>query len=68
MITQPPVDELIEIAGGKYSLCTVVAKRARYLNDTSVSDMRTDLDAPVIKPISQAAQELYEGKLTITKD
>lgn len=66
MITQPPVDKLIEIAGCKYSLCSVIAKRARYLNDTP--QFNADLSATPVKPISQAAQELFEGKLTITKD
>ena len=31
MINQPPIDELTEKAGDKYSLCCVVAKRAKEL-------------------------------------
>ena len=29
MITKPPIDELTEKAGDKYTLCCVVAKRAK---------------------------------------
>lgn len=66
MITQPSIDKLIEIAGSKYSLCTVIAKRARHLND--LAQTNPDPSAPVLKPITQASQELFDGKLTITKD
>ena len=34
MITKPPIDELTEKAGDKYSLCCVVAKRAKELNNS----------------------------------
>ncbi len=34
MISNPPIDELTEKAGDKYSLCCVIAKRARNLAKT----------------------------------
>ena len=54
MITRPPFDELTEKAGDKYTLCCVVAKRAKELNNNP------DLGQNV-KPISYAADEFDEG-------
>jgi len=33
MITKPPIDQLTEKAGDKYTLCCVIAKRAKELNN-----------------------------------
>ena len=34
MISNPPIDELTEKAGDKYSLCCVIAKRAKELSQS----------------------------------
>ena len=49
MITKPPIDELTEKAGDKYTLCCVVSKRAKELNNNP------ELPANA-KPISYAAE------------
>ncbi len=60
MITKPPIDELTVKAGDKYTLCCVVSKRAKELNN--------DLDMPVgAKPISVAAEEFDKGVLEINR-
>ncbi len=60
MITNPPIDELTKKAGDKYSLCCVVAKRAKELS--------INPDQPQnIKPISYAAKEFDEGSTEISK-
>lgn len=60
MITKPPIDELTEKAGDKYTLCCVVAKRAKEINNNP--------DMPVgVKPISYAAEEFDKGVLEINK-
>lgn len=59
MITKPPIDELTEKAGDKYTLCCVVAKRAKELNNS-------DIPANA-KPISYAAEEFDKGILEINK-
>ena len=60
MITRPPIDELTEKAGDKYTLCCVVAKRAKELNN--------DPEFPQnAKPISYAADEFDEGITELKK-
>ena len=60
MITKPPIDELTEKAGDKYTLCCVVAKRAKDLNNSA--------DLPQnFKPISYAAGEFDDGITEIAK-
>ena len=54
MITKPPIDELTEKAGDKYTLCCVVSKRAKELNNSA------DLPAN-FKSISYAAGEFDDG-------
>ena len=56
MITKPPIDELTEKAGDKYTLCCVIAKRAKELNNSP------ELPAN-FKPISYASSE-FDGGLT----
>ena len=60
MITNPPIDKLTEKAGDKYTLCCVVAKRAKELN------MQNDVPQGT-KPISYAAEEFDKGVLEINK-
>ena len=60
MIAYPPIDELTKEAGDKYSLCCVIAKRAKELNSMP--------DQPqYFKPISYAASEFHDGLTKISK-
>lgn len=61
MITKPPIDELTEKAGDKYTLCCVVSKRAKELNN------QPDMLPNGSKPISYAAEEFDQGTLEINK-
>jgi DNA-directed RNA polymerase subunit omega len=63
MMTQPPIDKLIDMIDSKYALCCLVAKRARQLLDKKPEL----LEETNIKAISYAAQEIYEGKVHISK-
>lgn len=60
MITNPPIDELTEKAGDKYSLCCVVAKRAKELNNSPELPQN-------FKPITYAAGEFDGGITEIVK-
>ena len=60
MITKPPIDELTAKAGDKYSLCCVVAKRAKELNNSSELPQN-------FKPITYAAGEFDDGITEISK-
>ncbi len=66
MIHEPPIDTLAQKIGSKYALCVVASKRARQILDGSlvngVSEVLEDE-----KPLSLAAEEIYEGKVTATK-
>lgn len=64
MMTQPPIDKLIERAECRYALTCVVAKRARQL----IGQEQEYLEASGEKPVSLAAREIYEGKIVIQKD
>ena len=64
MVTKPPIDELTRIAGNKYILCCAVTKRAKQLNQMQANDeISTN-----VKTISFAAEELYDGKIVLTKE
>lgn len=64
MISKPPIDQLREIAGNKYILCVAVSKRAKELNEMQQKDeLSTD-----VKTISQAAQEVMDGKIKIVEE
>lgn len=67
MIHKPPIDELSQKIGSKYVLCVVASKRARQLMDKAISDGYTDLPGKE-KPLSVAAQEIYDGNLIATND
>lgn len=64
MIHKPPIDELVEKIGSKYSLCIVASKRARQLMDVAQNQGVDTAE----KPLSVAAQEIYDGKLIATND
>lgn len=70
MMIEPPIDKLIEKVsvgkdeegGCKYTLCCLVSKRARYLQE----QMPAALDEAREKAISYAAEEVYNGKIKPT--
>ncbi len=64
MMTQPPIDKLIQKADCRYALTCVVAKRARQL----IGQEQEYLENSGMKPVSLAAKEIYEGKVIIQKD
>ena len=64
MMTQPPIDKLIQKADCRYALTCVVAKRARQI----IGQEQEYLLDSGMKPISLAAKEIYEGKVIIQKD
>ena len=55
-MNQPPVVELENKAGCRYMLVSVVAKRARQIQNSGCSTK---------KPVAQAVEELEEGNLVI---
>lgn len=61
MIHEPPIDVLAKKVGSKYALCIVAAKRARQILDHSAGEYLVE------KPLTLAAQEIYENKVTATK-
>ena len=67
MIHKPPIDELAEKVGSKYELCVVTSKRARQLMEQAANQGLTELPGNE-KPLSMAAQEIYDGKLIATND
>lgn len=67
MIHKPPIDELAEKVGSKYALCVITSKRARQIMEQTQNQGLTELPNNE-KPLSVAAQELYDGKLVATND
>ncbi|MBC7463349.1 MAG: DNA-directed RNA polymerase subunit omega [Actinobacteria bacterium] len=72
-ITNPPIDELLDKSGSKYSLVLYAAKRARQIN-AYYSQLGAGLSAyvgPLLgtdaheTPLSIALREINEGLLTI---
>ena len=63
MLNYPPIDKIIAMTNCKYELACVVAKRARQL----LTQEAEYLNESGKKPVSLAAEELYQGKITITK-
>ena len=66
MINNPPIDDLAQKIGSKYALCVIASKRARQLIDHAQNQGLTDLPGK-IKPLSEAAEEIREGKVTVSK-
>jgi len=60
----PSISGLMKNMDSKYTLAVVVAKRARQINAGAPKLVKTDLK----KPVSIAIQEVYEGKVTYTRD
>jgi DNA-directed RNA polymerase subunit omega len=72
-ITNPPIDELLDKAGSKYSLVLYAAKRARQINAyySQLGEGLLEYVGPLVetyvheKPLSIALREINEGLLTI---
>ncbi len=60
----PPIEKIIDMAGSRYALCTVVTKRAKEL---LLEKPEFFANNQKIKPIEYASREFYEGKYTIVK-
>lgn len=67
MIHKPPIDDLAAKIGSKYALCVVASKRARQIMEQVQNQGLTELPDNE-KPLSVAAQEIYDGKLIATGD
>lgn len=67
MIHKPPIDELANKIGSKYELCVVTSKRARQIMEQAQNQGLTELPGNE-KPLSVAAQEIYDNKLIAVKD
>lgn len=60
---KPPIDELVQMAGSRYSLVIAVAKRARRI----IEGDRVMIDTDINKPVSIAVRELYDTKFSVDK-
>ena len=60
----PPIEKVIEEAGNKYILCTLVSKRAKELLRSKEEFFKANQK---VKPIEYASKEFYEGLYTISK-
>lgn len=58
----PPINELIDIAGSRYALVILTSRRARQIIDGA--ELKIEYTQSK-KPMSIATQELYEHKLEI---
>jgi DNA-directed RNA polymerase, omega subunit len=56
---KPPISELMKKVDSRYTLCVVVAKRARQILDGAHSLVKCNSE----KPVTIAAYEVNEGKL-----
>jgi DNA-directed RNA polymerase omega subunit len=67
MLHEPSIDQLAANIGSKYALCVVASKRARQIFE---QEQRPDSFAIVEdkKPLSVAADEIYDGKIVAVKD
>ena len=71
-ITNPPIDELLDVADSKYALVIYSAKRARQINAyySQLSEGLLEYVGPLVdtapqeKPLSIALREINEGLLT----
>lgn len=55
----PPINELIDQAGSRYSLVIAVSKRARQIIEGDEPMIDTDSK----KPVTIATNEFYQGKI-----
>ena len=64
MMLYPPVAELVDKIGSRYQLVNLVARRARIIS-ADAEENQIPLDR---KPVSSAIDEVYTGKLSISKE
>ncbi len=62
MLLEPPINELIHIAGNPYKLAVLVGKRATYLDKEL-----TEEEKEQVTPVTRAVDEVYEGKIVSDK-
>ncbi|NLL56740.1 MAG: DNA-directed RNA polymerase subunit omega [Clostridiales bacterium] len=60
-MVNPPIDKLIKKAPCRYALVVALAKRAKEITAMA----KNDEGQPKKKPISQAAEEIYNNKIII---
>ena len=66
MIQEPHIDDLVKVIGSKFALCVVASKRARQILE--IQNQKDPSEQSSVKPLSVAAQEIYDGKLIATND
>lgn len=64
MLMNPPIDKLIEMADCQYELACAISDRARQL----MVQEQEYLTLKKEKPISVAANELFDGEIIIIKE
>lgn len=60
----PPIEEIFQMAGSRYALCTLISKRAKELMVERADYFNANLK---IKPIEFASKEFYDGKFKIER-
>ena len=60
----PPIEKVIEEAGNKYILCSLVSKRAKELLLNKGEFFKENQK---VKPIEYASKEFHEGYYTVSK-
>lgn len=63
MMSFPSIDELVKIVDTKYTLVTLVARRARALTDNNVELIKEKNK----KAVTIALEEIYEKKINAVK-
>jgi len=63
MMLYPPVADLVKKVGSRYQLVNLVARRARGI----ASKAEAEGDILDKKPVSSAIEEVYTGRLTISR-
>lgn len=64
MMIDPPIEELEKLAGNRYILTNIVAKRAKELE----KEIPEVIENSQEKAISLASREFYSGKIVSSKD
>lgn len=60
----PPIEKVIEEAGNKYILCSLVSKRSKEL---LLNKSEFFKDHQRVKPVEYASREYYKGYFSIAK-
>ena len=61
---EPPIEKVIDEAGNKYILCSLISKRAKELLLSRQEFFKANQR---VKPIEYASKEFYKGYFTIAK-